>query len=58
MKPQQSSVTHYGTGNSELSHVEKVTAVVARGPDSTPVLGGLYRCAKFGWNRHCGFEDM
>jgi len=22
------------------------------------VVGSLYRCAKFGWNRHCSFEDM
>jgi len=22
------------------------------------VLGGLYRCAKFGLNRRCSFEDM
>jgi len=22
------------------------------------ILGGFYRCAKFGWNRHCSFEDM
>jgi len=22
------------------------------------VVGGLYRCAKFGWNRPCSFEDM
>jgi len=21
-------------------------------------VGGLYRCAKFGWNRLCIFEDM
>jgi len=21
-------------------------------------LGGLYRCANFGWNRYCTFEDM
>ena len=22
------------------------------------VVVGLYRCAEFGWNRPCGFEDM